>query len=98
MTRGEMLERISSRELGEWRAYERVTGVLGSERDDSLASLVAYYVVSGLGGKVKPADLMPQWDRPPATDWRQMKQAAMALTRRLGGEIRNRTSSDPEGG
>lgn len=87
MTRAEMLERISSAELTEWRAYERVSGPLGGERADAQSALVAYYIVSALGVKgVRPDKLLPRWDRPPM-DWRAMKAAAMAVTRQHGGTV-----------
>lgn len=88
MTRAELLERMSSRELSEWRAYEAVTGQLGAERHDTLAAMIAYYVVSGLGAKnADVTKMLPQWDRPAATDWRQMKAAAIAATRAMGGDV-----------
>jgi hypothetical protein len=43
---GEMLTRTSSRELTEWAAYEREFGVLGPERGDLHASLLAYTVAA----------------------------------------------------
>lgn len=86
MTRAEMLERISSAELTEWRAYERVTGPLGDERADAQSALVAYYIVSALGAKTRPDKLLPRWDRPPM-DWRQMKAAAKVLTVQHGGDV-----------
>lgn len=87
MTRDEMLDRMSSAELTDWAAYEKVTGPLGTERDDVLAALVAYHVVTALGAKrVRPDRLAPRWDRPPM-DWRQMKAAAIAHTRLAGGTV-----------
>lgn len=88
MTRSEMLARVSSAELTEWAAYERVTGRLGDERGDIQAALTAYYVVQALGAKKARLDkMMPRWDRPPQ-DWRQMKSIAEALTRQYGGEVK----------
>lgn len=86
MTRAEMLERISSAELTEWLAYERVTGPLGGERADAQSALVAYYIVSALGAKTRPDKLLPRWDRPPM-DWRAMKAAAIAVTKQHGGTV-----------
>lgn len=86
MTRAELLDRISSAELTEWQAYERVTGPLGAERADAQSALVAYYVVSALGAKTRPDKLLPRWDRPPM-DWRAMKAAAVAITKQLGGDV-----------
>lgn len=89
MTRAEMLERMSARELSEWMAYERVTGTLGAERGDATAALTAYHIVQALGAKkVKPDQLMPKWDRKPAQDWQHMKLVAQALAKASGGEFR----------
>lgn len=87
----ELLARTSSAELTEWQAYERVTGQLGDERHDVLASLTAYYVVAALHGKKSKARLdkmIPQWDRKPAQDWREMKLVAQAMAKTYGGEFR----------
>ncbi|WP_111166113.1 phage tail assembly protein T [Spongiactinospora gelatinilytica] len=56
---------MSSRELTEWRAYERLTGPLGQQRDDNLAARTAFYIVSALSGdkgrKPKFSDFLPNW-------------------------------------
>lgn len=78
-------------ELTEWAAYEQVTGPLGPERDDVLASMVAFYVSSALGAKkLKMHQLLPRWDRKPTQDWRQMRMIAEALTRQYGGTVAER--------
>lgn len=78
---------MSSAELTEWQAYEQVTGPLGAERDDILASLTAYYVVRALGAKKARLDkMLPEWDRRPQ-DWRQMREFAKALTVATGGQV-----------
>lgn len=87
MTVEEMLGRISSSELTEWRAYEKVAGPLGAGRDDVLAAMTAYYVVSALGAKnVRLSKLLPTWDRRPQ-DWREMREMFKALTVANGGTI-----------
>jgi hypothetical protein len=63
MTVGEMLERMSSRELGEWAAFEMIEGPIGGWRDDYRAALVAS-MVGGLGGAKKGVDhYLPKWDQ-----------------------------------
>ena len=64
MARG--LEQISSRELSEWEAYERVCGPIGPSRDDLLNSRL----LCMMANLVRPAgqlpypldDFMPEWD------------------------------------
>ena len=63
------LERISSHELSEWEAYERVCGPVGPPRDDLLNSRL----LCMMANLVRPAnalpypleDFMPQWDHTP---------------------------------
>lgn len=84
-----MLSRMSSRELTEWAAYERVTGTLGPERDDALMALQSYYLASAAGAKRLRVDkLMPSWDRRKSMDWRHMKMVAEAMTRQYGGDVK----------
>ena len=72
----EMLERVSSAELTEWSAYEKVTGPLGQERDDLLAALVALVVANFSGSKKKHklGDFVPEWDRRPQTPDEQLNK------------------------
>lgn len=87
MTREEMLSRISSSELTQWQAYERVTGPLGGERDDTNAALTAFYILQGLGSKkVKLDKLIPKWDRKPSQRWQDMKMIAQAMTKQFKSE------------
>lgn len=84
-----MLSRISSSELTEWQAFEKVDGPLGQRRDDQLASLTAFYVVKALGAdKARFDKMVPNWDRQPQ-DWRTMQQFLMAVTVANGGTIDN---------
>lgn len=88
MTRQEMLARVSSAELTQWQAYERVTGPLGGERADTNAALTAYYIAQALGAKkVKLDQLLPKWDRKPAQKWQDMKLVAKALAQSAGGKL-----------
>jgi len=94
---GELLRRIDSRELTEWMAYERVAGPLGPERADLHAAIVAATVANAMRGKkgrpFKPADFMPQWDRPSPVEQtgddhlRIVKQLQAAFG---GGQVRTR--------
>jgi len=79
---------MSSAELTEWQAYERVSGPFGAERQDVLAAMVAYYVVSALGAKkAKLSKMVPDWDRRPQS-WEHMREVFKALTVVHGGEVR----------
>jgi hypothetical protein len=67
---GEMLRRMSGRELAEWQAYERVYGPIGvEERLDRTAAVIANQVANSLRPPTtKPSevdDFMPRWDRRP---------------------------------
>lgn len=71
MTKAEMLERISARELTEWAVYEMRNGPLGDQwRDDMLASLhellqANNYLTGGAaGGKKNPAPKPKDVPRP----------------------------------
>lgn len=68
MTVDEMLGKISSRELIEWQAYEKVAGPIGPyERLDRAAALIAERVTYMLGSpklrrKIKGIeDFVPRW-------------------------------------
>lgn len=63
----ELLSRISSRELSEWLAYERVSGPFGNQRDDYHAAMIAERVHNALrmskpsGRTLTVDDFMPHW-------------------------------------
>ena len=79
---------MSASEVTGWQAYERETGPLGAERDDILATLTAYYVVTALGAKKAKIDkMLPRWAPKRAEGWQSIKQKLMALTKAGGGEI-----------
>ncbi|MDS1269690.1 DUF4035 domain-containing protein [Lipingzhangella sp. LS1_29] len=88
MTVGELLGRISSRELSEWMAYERVTGPLGPERADLHAAIVASTVANANRGKrgraAKPADFIPRWDRREQS-WQEQLATVQRINTALGG-------------
>lgn len=86
----EMLDRIPSRELTEWQAYERVAGPLGPARADVQAAIVAATVANANRGKGKPAtpaDFVPEWDHKPTQTVDEMLQIAYALNAALGGTV-----------
>lgn len=87
MTVAELLERIGSRELAEWAAYEKITGPLGRRRSDIQAAIIAATVANanrGKGRAPKPADFLPQWDKQPKTA-DQLWHKAQQLNAAMGG-------------
>lgn len=95
MTVGELLDRVDSRELTEWEAYERVAGPVGPERLDllfaSLMSTIANVNRSKKTKPFKPEQFMPRWDpkaRPtprPEMSGEDMLRAVKGYHRRMGG-------------
>ena len=79
---------MSAAEVTRWQAYERETGPLGAERDDILATMTAYYVVTALGAKKAKLDkMLPRWAPKRPDSWQSIKQKLMALTQAGGGEV-----------
>lgn len=81
---------MSGQELSAWQAYEQETGPLGAERDDILAAMTAYYVVTSMQGKKSKARLdkmLPKWAPKRPEGWESMKTKLMALTRAGGGDV-----------
>ncbi|MFE4717856.1 hypothetical protein ACFRLW_15780 [Streptomyces sp. NPDC056728] len=76
---------MSSRELTEWQAYERVTGPLDARmRGDISAAIVASTVANSAGAKkkAKPADFLPTWFKRRKTAdqiWQEVLKANAAL-------------------
>lgn len=99
MTVAELLDRVSSAELTEWVAYERMTGPLGQQRDDMNAGIITAMIANVNRKKGsrerKPAEFIPRWDRPKARTPNQMANALKTMTRKLGGKIRR--PGDDEG-
>ncbi|KOG22003.1 phage tail assembly protein T [Streptomyces viridochromogenes] len=85
MTVRELLARITSRELTEWMAYERITGPLDSRlRTDISAAIIAATVANSASGKAKakPRDFIPTWfkrKKTPAELWQEVMKANAAL-------------------
>lgn len=94
---GELLERVSSRELTEWQAYEEVAGPLGPARSDVQSAIIAATVANANRHKGKPAtpaDFIPKWDRKPAQTVDEMVQIAYALNAAFGGTVENEGGDD----
>ena len=73
----ELLARADSRELAEWRAYERIEP-FGEKRADYRAGMVASVMANAWKGKDQkaftPEDFMPEYDKPQqATDWQSWR-------------------------
>lgn len=91
-----MLADMSSRELTEWQAYERVTGPLDARlRGDISAGIIAATVANSGGAKkkAKPADFIPSWFKRRKTP-EQLWKDVMAANAALGGAV----NQHPEGG
>lgn len=90
MTVRELLERIDSRELSEWAAYEQVEGPLGGPREDVLAAIIASTVhntaQSKKGKRVTPKDYLPQWDNRKSQTWQEQLAAVRAINSVLDGK------------
>ncbi|MEU0245169.1 hypothetical protein ABZ192_12690 [Streptomyces sp. NPDC006235] len=80
-----MLANISSRELSEWMAYEKITGPLDERlRGDISAGIIAATVSNSAGGKrkAKVSDFLPTWFRRRKTAeeiWQDVIKANTAL-------------------
>ncbi|MFD3573844.1 hypothetical protein [Streptomyces sp. NPDC058644] len=84
---------MSSRELTEWMAYERITGPLDARlRGDISAAIVAATVANSQGAKkkAKPSDFIPTWfkrRKTPEEVWQEVLKANSAL----GGTVNDST-------
>ncbi len=94
MTVGELLERIDSRELTEWEAYERVAGPVGDERLDHLFAMLQATIVNVNRGKnqkaSESAQFLPNWGiaKPASTEpmsGYDMLEAVKKMNKRMGG-------------
>jgi hypothetical protein len=70
MTVAELLDRMTSREISEWQAYEQATGPLGhAYMEEALASiheqLQMLNRLTGAQFEDNPAPNVQQWPRPP---------------------------------
>lgn len=92
MTVSELLNRISSRELAEWQAYDQIDPI-GEARADLRAGIVASTVANvnrdpkKRTRPYKPADFMPDFDKAEREpDWQRMLQQAMMINAAYGGK------------
>lgn len=73
-------------EIAQWKAYEQVTGPLGTERADlHMAILAAVVANTASRRKRKPADFLPKWDRSRQQSWQEQLQIVKTLHRRMSG-------------
>lgn len=90
---------MSSRELTEYQAYERVAGPIGPARADVQSAIVAATVANANRGKGKPAtpaDFIPVWDRKPEQTVDEMVAIAYALNAAFGGTVEEGTNGAVE--
>lgn len=89
MTVGELLSRISSRELTEWMAYEKIAGPIGPRRGDILAAQIAATIQNVNRPKrrkaVKLADVLLRWDRKEPLSPQEMYERVRQINAALGG-------------
>ena len=88
---GEMLSRISSRELAEWLAYSGLAP-FGDERADLRAGIIAATTANAFRKSdtppYKPQDFVPRFE-PPKEDWRLVLEKVKGLNAALGGTYGN---------
>ena len=98
MTVGELLSRISSRELSEWRAYCGLEP-FGEDRADLRAGIVASTVANVFrksGTKpYKAQDFMPKFGKE-KQDWREQLELVKAMNAALGGRYGDHRQPDSE--
>lgn len=90
-----MLARVTSRELTEWEAYERVAGPIGDDRFDRLFAMLASVIANvNRTKKQRPyraEQFMPKWDpkapveRKPEMSDEDMLRAVKRAHKALGG-------------
>lgn len=84
-----MLARVSSSELAEWAAYERVHGPLGPSRGDVLHAVhmaLVYNQWAEKGKTKKPKDFLPEWDQRSETEEQQIARGRMWV-QMMGGDV-----------
>jgi len=89
MTVADLDHRLSSTELTEWIAFEKITGPLGRRRSDIQAATIAATVANanrGKGGrKFKMSDFLIPYGEQRKTP-EQMLETIKSLNRSMGGE------------
>ena len=101
MTVGELLSRVSSRELTEWQAYYGLEP-FGEDRNDLRAGIVASTVANVFRKSgtqpYKAQDFMPQFGKP-RQDWREQLEVVKTINAALGGQNGDdrQPDSEPDG-
>ena len=94
MTVADLDNRLSSFELSEWMAFERITGPLGRRRQDIQAATIAATVANanrGKGGKkFKLSDFLIPYGTSERKSPEEMLAAIKSLNSSMGGEERGR--------
>lgn len=90
MSVGQLLTCVSSTELTEWIAYEKVAGPLGPARNDIQAAIIACTIANanaGRGRKSKVEDFIPEWDGRPKQTWQEQLALVEKLNAAFGGTV-----------
>lgn len=85
---GELLARVSSRELTEWMVYYELEP-FGEERSDLRAGIVASTVANAnrtKGKAYKPQDFMPKFERRGPRSWQEMMATVERMNALFGGK------------
>lgn len=88
MTVATLENSLSSYELTEWMAHERINGPLGARRGDMQAATVAWVVANanrGKGKKFKITDFLIPYDRQKRSG-RELLAAVKEMNKSMGGE------------
>jgi len=84
-----MLATMTSRQVSEWQAYERLSGPLGGARGDLSAAIIASTIANVNRGKgqppYKPSRFIPDWDPKPQSP-EHMKMIVRAMNKAFGGK------------
>jgi len=83
MTRGELMRRLSARELVEWQIYYTLEP-FGAERDAAHAGIIASTVANFSGhskSALKPSDFIVQYDQIREHEMTREEQAAVQMKR-----------------
>lgn len=89
---GELLTRVSSRELTEWMAYYELEP-FGEERADLRAGIIASTVANvnrAKGKAYQPQDFMPKFGRRGARSWQELMAAVERMNALFGGRDERR--------
>jgi hypothetical protein len=94
MTVADLDNRLSSSELAEWIAFERITGPLGRRRNDIQAATIAATIANSnrgkKGKKFKMSDFLIPYGEEERKSPDQMLAAIRGFNKSMGGEERGR--------